>query len=192
MKSLIILFLSLLLIVLPNCVHLEIKKAGVLEGASRTNENCPIKIPTGVYPENIPPVTYPPDRARKKIFDPGDGSEINFYHLGRCGSQLSFTGIMIPIIPFWLPNSCKTDGFYISTKWNLDTFGINLQLHYNNTTYDSYVDNGSIKFRIENFSEFKKAKDKTLIIHKKKPDGTIWTKEIPFDWKTVIEISGGL
>lgn len=40
-------------------------------------------------------------------------------------------------------------------------------------------------FSIPDFKSFKKAKDKTLIIHKKKDDGTIITKEISFKWKVI-------
>jgi hypothetical protein len=183
MKFLIKLVLPLMLLSTSSCIHVSIKGAGAFEGArSRNDERYSVAIPKGFY-NKVP---------QGLSFNPGDGSKIDFYHLGRCGSQLSFTGIMIPIIPFWLPNFCETDGFYISPKWGLDTLGVTLQLRYNSTTYDPYIDNGSVKFKIENFSSFKSAPDKTLILHKQNPDGTIFTKELPFDWKVVVEITGGL
>ena len=57
-------------------------------------------------------------------------------------------------------------------------------LKYNNKIYEPRYDEKNI-FNIENFNEFKKAKDKTLIIHKEEEDGTIITKEMPFKWKII-------
>lgn len=193
MKFLIKLTLSLILLTISSCIHVKIKGAGVFEGAKSKNDGrYSVIIPVGVYPENIPLITYPPSQAGKKLFDAGDGSKVTFDHLGRCGAQLSFTGIVIPIVPFWLPNFCESDGLYIDPKWYADTLGITLQLHYNSTIHDPYIENGSVKFKIKDFSEFKKAPDKSLILHKRNPDGTIFTKELPFDWKIVTEVSGGL
>ena len=172
---------------LSSCVHVEIKGAGVFDGVkSRNDRSYYVTVPEGIHEESIPS-----NRAGKKLFDPGDGSKIDFDHLGSCGAQLSFTGIMIPIIPFWLPNFCESDGFHIYTKFGLDALGVTLQLRYNSVTYEPYIDKGSVKFKIPDFSAFKKAPDKTLIIHKKKPDGTMWSKELPFEWKIVVEVSGG-
>ena len=115
--------------------------------------------------------------------------------MGRCGGGVSLSGIMIPAIPKFLFNKCEEKGFFIASKSLLDTILVNLQLKYNDRIYDPYFDindNGSIKFKIENFSSFKSATDKTLIIHKRNPDGTMWSKELPFDWKIVVEVSGGL
>ena|SRR3989338_4196039 len=183
MKFLKGLFMALFLFILPSCIHVEIKGAGVFDGArSRNDEVYILDVPIGIYGKVPQGLSY----------DPGDGSKVELYHIGRCGAQLSFTGIMVPIIPFWLPNSCRSKGFYIEEKWSADLLGISYQLHYNSKTHNPYIDNNSIKFKIENFSEFKHAKDKTLIIHKKKLNGTIFTKELPFEWKTVVEVSGGL
>ncbi len=175
--------LSFILLLVTSCIHVEIKGAGVFEGARNRNDE--------VYMVDVPPGLYGKyaDQIRKNGHD---GSKAGFSHLGRCGAQLSFTGIMIPVIPFWLPNFCESKGFDVGSAAAGEISGITLQLRYNSKTYDPYIDNGSVKFRIENFSEFKKAKDKTLIIHKRKPDGTMWSKELPFDWKVVVEVSGGL
>lgn len=181
-------FLVLILMpVLSGCIRAEIKGAGVFKEPVKYEDfkwyhRAWIDVPPGVrgkVPEGL-------------TFNPGDGSKIDFRYIGNCGAQLSFTGIMIPFIPFWLPNFCESDGLYISEKWGLDILGVTLQLHYNGITYDPYIDNGSVKFKIENFSTFKSAPDKSLIIHKRKPDGTMWTQELPFDWKIVTEVSGGL
>jgi len=173
---------ALILLSSTSCIHLEIKRAGVIEGASRTNENYLIDIPLGLHGEYA-------EQIKKNGHD---GSKLRLGHLGDCGAQLSFTGIMIPIIPFWLPNFCESGGFNVGSATADKIGGITLQLHYNGTTYNPYIENGSVKFKIENFSAFKRATDKSLILHKRKPDGTIFTKELPFDWKIVVEVSGGL
>lgn len=173
-----------------SCIHVEIKGAGVFKDVrSRNDEYYSVDVPAGVYGDGMKLFN---DRSFTNGFEARDGSKISFNHLGRCGAQLSFTGIMIPIIPFFLPNFCRSDGFHIGVKWYFDLLGITLQLRYNGVTHNPYIDNGSVKFKIENFSTFKSAPDKTLIIHKRKPDGTMWSKELPFDWKIVTEISGGL
>jgi hypothetical protein len=180
------------LIILNSCIHVEIKGAGVFEKPVKHEGRfyvASIEVPAGTYGEK--PKFFNADGSLSRILDE-DGSKIDFPYLGKCGAQISFTGIMIPLIPFVLPNFCKSNGFYTAPKWYIDFVGVTLQLHYNNTTYDPYIDNGSVKFKITDFKAFKKAPDKTLIIHKKKPDGTIFTKELPFDWKIVTEVSGGL
>jgi hypothetical protein len=188
-----ILILSILALPISGCIHVEIKGAGVFkEPVKHVGRwyNAEINIPKGIYGEEIK--FFNADGSYAHTFDPGDGSKVGFTHLGSCGAQLSFTGIMIPVIPFFLPNFCKSNGFWVNNKDYLDLLGVTLQLRYNATTYDPYIDNGSVKFKISNFSSFKKAPDKTLIIHKRKADGTIFTKELPFDWKIVVETSGGL
>lgn len=178
--------ITVLLLTISNCIHVAVKGAGVFKEPVRYEDfkwyrRAWIDIPPGAgkVPEGL-------------TFNPGDGSKIDFRYLGKCGGFVSLTGIVIPIIPFAYLNTCESDGFYVDNKWALDTLGITLQLHYNNKTYDPYIDNGSVKFKIPNFSEFKSAPDKSLILHKRKPDGSMWTKELPFDWKIVTEVSGGL
>ena len=178
-------FAVILILSASSCIHVEIKGAGVLKEPLKHEGRwyiASIKVPPGLYGKYA-------ESVRKNGHD---GSEAGFSHLGRCGAQLSFTGIMIPVIPFWLPNFCESKGFDVGSAAGGEISGITLQLHYNSQTHDPYIDHGSVKFKIENFSEFKKAPDKTLIIHKKKPDGTIFTKELPFDWKVVVETTGGL
>ena len=174
---------AILLVSLSGCIVVNIKKAGVLKDPIRydNRDTVYVDIPAGVF-----------DAKDAKSFGVEDGSTVRFHFLGRCGGGISLSGIMIPIIPWPLFNNCEEDGFYIATRYYLSTIGITLQLRYNNITYDPYIDDGSVKFKISNFSEFKKAEDKTLIIHKTKLDGTIWTKELPFDWKIVTEVTGGL
>ena len=161
----------------------DIKGAGAFKEPLKydNRDTVYIGIPAGIF-----------DEKGAKFFGEKDGSTIALRFLGRCGSGISLSGIMIPIVPWPLFNKCEKDGFYISTRYYLNTIGITLQLHYNGITYDPYIDNGSVKFKIPNFSIFKKATDKTLIIHKKQPDGTTWTRELPFDWKIVVEVTGGL
>ena len=177
------LFVLVLMLVMSSCIHVEIKGAGVFKGAKNRNDE--------IYTADVPPGLY--GKYAESVRKNGhDGSKAEFSHLGNCGAQLSFTGIMIPIIPFWLPNFCEKNGFNVGSAAGGEISGVTLQLHYNSTIYDPYIDNGSVKFKIEDFSEFKSAPDKTLILHKQKPDGTIFTKELPFDWKIVTEVSGGL
>lgn len=181
LKTLTLIFLTL---AANSCIHVEFKGAGVFKEPVKYEGRwytAYINVPPGLYGEYA-------DSVRKN----NDGSKLGLGYMGKCGAQLSFTGIMIPVIPFFLPNFCKSKGFEVASAAALEVGGINLQLHYNSTTYDPYIDNGSVKFKIENFSEFKKAPDKTLIIHKKKKDGTIFTKELPFDWKIVVETIGGV
>lgn len=168
---------------ISSCIVVDIKSAGVLKDPIKydNRDTVYVDIPVGVF-----------DEKGAKSFSVKDGSTIALHFLGRCGSGISLSGIMIPIVPWPLFNKCEEDGFYIATRYYLNTLGVTLQLRYNRLTYDPYIDNGSVKFKISNFSAFKKAKDKTLIIHKRKPDGTMWTKELPFDWKIVVETKGGL
>lgn len=166
------------------CIVLDIKGAGVFKDPIKYNNRdyTYIDIPAGTDSQN-------------KDISAGDGSKIGFGYLGRCGRGISVFGIMIPIIPWVLFNECEERGFFVQSGHYLDEIGVTVQLKYNNKIHNSYFDfedNGSIKFKIENFSTFKEAKDKSLIIHKKKPDGTMWSKELPFDWKIVTEVSGGL
>ena len=129
---------------------------------------------------------------------------MDIHYFGNCGGGFRFVGIMIPIIPSFYFNSCEKDGLTISNKSYLDKIGVNLQLRYQNQIYNPYFDMHEnhvqgkvleqdwVKFKIKNFSNFKNSPDKTIIIHKKNPDGIIFTKELPFDWKVVVETSGGL
>ncbi len=173
------------MLVLSSCIHVEIKGAGVFKEPIKHEGRwyiAPIDVPPGLYGKYA-------ESVRK---NGRDGSRLGLGYMGECGAQLSFTGIMIPIIPFWLPNFCESKGFGAADSTALEIGGITLQLHYNNITHDPYIEDGGVKFKIPNFSEFKRATDKTLIIHKKKPDGTIFIKELPFDWKIVVETTGGL
>ena len=176
--------MMLLLVSLCSCIVVDIASSGVFKKPiihDSEHTAVHIDIPNGIF-----------DKEGAKFFGEKDGSKIVFHFLGRCGNGISFSGIIIPIFPWLFFNKCEEDGFYISTKYYLGTIGVQLQLRYNGITYDPYIDNGSIKFKISNFSAFKNAKDKTLIIHKKKPDGTMWSKELPFDWKIVVSVVGGL
>ena len=98
--------------------------------------------------------------------------------MGRCGSGL-YIALGLPIPSFG--NTCEEQGFWLNVSAgpkvgkpsdpNEKVF-----LKYNNITYMPY---GNVGFKIENFEEFKNAKDKTIII---KENGKI-IAEIPFDWK---------
>jgi hypothetical protein len=189
------LVMILLLVSLCSCIVVDIGGAGVFkEPIKYDNRNrVYIDIPAGIF-----------DEKRAKPFGKIDGSKIQFGYLGSCGGGINFSGIMIPFFPVPRLNSCVEEGFYVFDKKRAEILGVTFQLHYNGLTHDSYVDKSElhyhggsfqknyVEFKIPNFSAFKNAKDKTLIIHKKKPDGTMWSKELPFDWKIVVEVSGGL
>lgn len=173
------------LLATSSCIHVEIKGAGVFKEPLKHEGKwyvASVDVPPGLYGKYA-------DSVRK---NGEDGSKVAFRHIGECGAQLSFTGVMIPIIPFWLPNFCESKGLDVGSAAGAEISGVTLQLYYSDKTRDPYIENGSIKFKIGNFSEFKKAPDKSLILHKRNPDGTIFTKELPFDWKIVTEVSGGL
>ena len=179
----IIIFLTELL---SGCIMVEIKKAGVFEKpVIYNNKNIAyIDIPTGIINEK---------KLRYLTKEEKNGSKIRFSYLGNCGGSFGAIGIIVPIpFPWYFKNTCKQDGFRVSHQFITEPLGVTLQLYYNNKIYNPYIDEGSIKFAINDFKTFKKAKDKTLIIHKKKPDGTIFTKELPFEWKIVTEVTGGL
>lgn len=200
MKTVIKLLKTLVLIAIISsncsCIRIEIKGAGVFKDpfVYDNRHMAYINIPTGKYGKD----------AKYLTRDESDGSKIGFAYLGNCGGGISFTGIMIPIIPWIFFNSCEGKDFIVTNKGYLDTLGISLELRYGGKIYDPYFDikevyvqekiykQDWVKFKILNFSEFKKATDKSIILHKRKPDGTIFTKEIPFDWKIVVEASGGL
>lgn len=133
-----------------------------------------------------------------------DNAELTFKYLGDCGGSGFALGIMVPIpIPWYFKNTCQENGFSVGRAITSSS-NVFYQLRYNGKIYDPYFEtseirmygkklgNDMVKFKIPNFSAFKKATDKTLIIHKKRPDGSIFTKELPFDWKIVVEVSGGL
>lgn len=186
---------TILLASLSGCIVVDIKGAGVfrepVQYLQYPSVYTEIDIPAGVY-------------TQRKDASVGDGSKISLGYLGSCGAGLELSGIMIPFFPFLRLNSCEKEGFYVYDKVGANTLGVTFQLLYNGVTYDPYFDtdefyaNGEkfrkdyVEFKISDFPAFKKAPDKTLIIHKRKPDGTIWTKELPFDWKIVTEVSGGL
>lgn len=156
---------------IAGCIMVDIKGAGVFKEPARYDNR---------------------DIAHVEI----QGNKEDFWHLGQCGGSVGAIGIIVPIpVPWYFPNTCEKKGFAIGRTYSLDST-TTYQLRYNSVTYDPYVDDSGsisfIKFKIPNFSSFKKAPDKTLIIHKRKPDGTIFTKELPFDWKIVVETSGGL
>ena len=111
----------------------------------------------------------------------GENQELIFDYLGYCGGSVGYIGFIIPIVPFFEFNKCEQKGFNVG---NQEFKNISFQLKYNNKIYEPRYNEKNI-FNIENFNEFKKAKDKTLIIHKKEDDGTIITKEMPFKWKIV-------
>ena len=177
-----------LLCSLSGCIQFEVKKAGEFrEPVEYDNRQIAyIEIP-GVAPGIR-------DEDDKKFISSEwkNGPNISFSYLGNCGGGISFTGIMVPIVPWIFFNKCEERDFVVAGKRYLEIIGVSIQLKYGNQIYEPYLDNVWVKFKIPNFSAFKNAKDKTLIIHKKKPDGTMWSKELPFDWKTVVEISGGL
>ena len=168
---------------LSGCIVIDIGGAGVFKDPIKydNRDRVYIDIPAGIF-----------DKKRAKPFGKIDGSKISIGYLGSCGASLALSGIMIPFFPAPRLNSCSKEGFYVYGKELTEVLGVTFQLHYNGITYDPYIDNGSIKFKISNFSAFKNAKDKTLIIYKKKPDGTMWSKELPFDWKIVVSVEGGL
>jgi hypothetical protein len=187
----------ILLCGLSGCIVVDIKGAGVFKKPIQYMQYpwvyTDIDIPRGIF-----------DEKEAKFFGEKDGSKIQFGYLGSCGGGIDFSGIMIPFFPVPRLNSCVEEGFYVFDKKRAEILGVTFQLHYNGMTHDSYVDkselhyNGGsfqknyIEFKIPNFLAFKNAKDKTLIIHKKKPDGTMWSKELPFDWKIVVSVEGGL
>ena len=184
MSKIFVRFLAVVLMLgATSCIVVDVKKAGAFKEPLEYNnrDTVYVDIPAGIS-----------NKEGAKFFGEKDGSKIALHHLGRCGSGISLSGIMIPIVPWLLFNTCEERGFDVMASYYADTLGITLQLHYNNLTRDPYIENGSIKFKIGNFSEFKKAPDKSLILHKRNPDGTIFTKELPFDWKIVTEVSGGL
>jgi hypothetical protein len=187
----------ILLCGLSGCIVVDIKGAGVFKKPIQYMQYpwvyIDIDIPAGIF-----------DEKGAKFFGEKDGSKIQFGYLGSCGGGIDFSGIMIPFFPVPHFNRCVEEGFYVYDKYAAKTLGVTFQLRYNGVTHDSYIDTSElyyhggkfrkdyIEFKIPNFSDFKNAKDKTLIIHKKKPDGTMWSKELPFDWKIVTEITGGL
>lgn len=185
----------ILLCGLSGCIVVDIKGAGAFKEPIKydNRDTVYIDIPRGIF-----------DEKEAKFFGEKDGSKIQFGYLGSCGGGINFSGIMIPFFPVPRLNSCVEEGFYVFDKKRAEILGVTFQLHYNGLTHDSYVDKSElhyhggsfqknyVEFKIPNFSAFKNAKDKTLIIHKKKPDGTMWSKELPFDWKIVVEFSGGL
>jgi hypothetical protein len=178
---------------LSGCIIVDIGSAGVFKEPIKydNRDTVYIDIPAGIF-----------NNERAQFFK--DGSKISFGYLGSCGASLTLSGIMIPFFPAPRLNSCTKEGFYVYDKGGANTLGITFQLRYNGITYDSYFDTDEfysygnrfkkdyVEFKIPNFSDFKNAKDKTLIIHKKKPDGTMWSKELPFDWKIVVSVEGGL
>lgn len=150
---------------LNNCVFYDIQYKGVFENSYKYHE------PRNNYPKET-----------KVIME--DDTEISFGYLGgHCGAGIEFVGIILPIIPFYNSNTCEENGFMINYGAinKMENKKISCQLKYNNTIY-SPIDNGT-KFHISDFKTFKKAEDKTLIIHKKTTEGKIITKEIPFEWK---------
>lgn len=180
---------------LSGCIVVDIKGAGVFKDPIKydNRDTVYIDIPTGIF-----------DEKGAKFFGEKDGSKIQFGYLGSCGGGIDFSGIMIPFFPVPRLNSCSEEGFYAYGKYSAETLGVTFQLRYNGVTHDSYFDTDEfysygnkfkkdyVEFKIPNFPAFKNAKDKTLIIHKKKPDGTMWSKELPFDWKIVVSVEGGL
>lgn len=123
-----------------------------------------------------------------------DNEKLYFYPLGLCGNSASFFSFILPLpIPINLhKNNCQSNGFTIHFIKLNKTYelvkkiddSISFQLKYNNTIYDPMTDYKTT-FLISDFESFKRIKDKTLIIHKKRDDGTIITKEIPFRWKVI-------
>ena len=177
-------FTIILILTVSSCIHVEIKGAGKFRTPVEydNRDMTYITIPKGSYGKNNKYLTR----------DKKDGSQIGFTYLGSCGGGVSFTGVGLPFVPWIFFNKCESDGFVVTSKINLDILGVTMQMRYNSKIYNPYSDRGFIKFRINNFTEFKKAPDKKLIIHKKRLDGTMFTKEIPFDWKIVVDTEGGL
>lgn len=172
---------AIIILSLNGCIALGITRAGVFKQPVKYNNKniAYIKIPEGIY-------------SKRKDISFGKGDSIGFSYLGQCGGGISFFGMLIPLIPIPIFNKCEKNGFGDISDLYLSSIGVTLQLYYNEKIYDSYTENGLVKFKITNFSDFKKANDKALIIHKKQPDGALWTKKLPFDWKTVVETIGGL
>ncbi len=118
---------------------------------------------------------------------------------GKCGANVIFFGILLPIIPVWFnSNSCEK-------SFDIDIVGIQrlgedskIKLKYSNTIYEpiaveklamlygkkgeSRAEYGKkFKFKIENFWKFRIANDKAIII-KGKADGKDFEGEIPVKW----------
>jgi len=186
------LILISLMIANAGCIMIQAKGVTLFREESESKSGISTSILEGIYGKK--PVFFDKENKQIPVFDvenSQNGSRVSFGNVGDCGGMIGLVGIMIPIVPVGLFNTCVSDGFYVAQKWYLDFLGITLQLRYNGTTYDPYIDHDSVKFKIESFREFKKAPDKTLIIHKRKTDGSMFTKELPFDWKVVVEVSGG-
>ena len=106
--------------------------------------------------------------------------------IGMCGSGIWF----ITFIPmFFANNICEKNGFRVQILFASYSRQNDTYLKYNGKIYKpSYrlvnkdanlYDKSNPIFKIKNFKEFKKAKDKTIIIME---DEKVIT-EIPFEWK---------
>ncbi len=159
------------LILINSCVFIDIESAGVFKAPAKYHS-----------PKN--------NASKETIIEMQDGTKIIFSYLGgHCGGGVSFFGVILPVIPSYSSNTCEKEGLFISNKSSLEKNSITtIQLKYNNRIHKYYIDRGQLKFKIPNFSAFKKARDKTLIITKKTDNGNIITKEIPFEWKITTNI----
>lgn len=152
--------LLMILFILNSCTFVNIRYAGVFRE--------PIKYKNSKYSSYLKTAEIDLDK------------KINFPYLGGwCGAGIEFFGFLLPIIPYYHKNTCEKNGFFIMGK----TEELYFELKYNNKIYEPYYDGLQIKFKILDFNEFKKAKDKTLIIYKDNKK----IKELPFDWKLTIQ-----
>lgn len=113
--------------------------------------------------------------------------------IGECGTNITFFGILLPVIPVWITlNSCDEEFVINSTSNGI----VDLKLKYNGKLYDSiaiekwekkhgdqvYMDGKKFKFKIPNFWKFRMADDKAIIITTEAKDGQKFTDELPVKW----------
>lgn len=178
MRKLRIATVLLMLLSLNNCSIIFYKGSGVF----KESPSVEYKKPECSY-EECGRRTNLEDRAYITM---PDNKEIELRYFGLCGGGVDLFGIILPIIPIdFHKNTCEKNGFYVSSVKKYPNLRFNIK--YDGKIYEQQIkDYGYIKtvsFPISNFKEFKKAKDKTLIIHKKTKDGKTIIKEVPFEWK---------
>jgi hypothetical protein len=128
-------------------------------------------------------------------------------NIGMCGGGVTISILPIPFIWPKSVNKCEKEGFKIKVLFSPNYGKKDIYLRYNGITHSARYKEYSITkgidkekkqiitlnkpekhfspypvFEIKNFKEFKKAKDKTIIVME---DGKV-IREIPFEWKLVI------
>ncbi len=113
--------------------------------------------------------------------------------IGKCGANVTFFGILLPVIPVWMAfNSCEKEFVISSSSKEI----VGLKLKYNGIIHDIiitekwekkhgdqvYMDGKKFKFKIDNFWKFRMADDKAIIVIVKTNDGKEFTKELPVKW----------